>query len=96
MAGQHIEREARYEQTGLTSLQRDEMILALRRRGWSQRKISRYPGITQPAVHYALTTRLAGKPRVQARYEMCDVCGRNFPKDKLNQMASAKNAQTNC
>jgi transcriptional regulator len=53
MAGQHIEREARYETTGLTTLQRDELILKLRRKGWTQTKIARYLGMTQPAVHYA-------------------------------------------
>jgi len=62
MAGQHIEREARYETTGLTTLQRDEVILKLRRKGWTQTKIARYLGMTQPAVHYALL-RLAGKKR---------------------------------
>jgi len=64
MAGQHIEREARYEQTRLTTKQRDQLIWSLRRRGWSQVKIAKHLGMTQPAIHYALN-RLMGKPRRQ-------------------------------
>jgi hypothetical protein len=62
MADQHIEREARYEATRLTTKQRDQMIWQLRRKGWSQVKIARHLGMTQPAIHYALN-RLAGIPR---------------------------------
>lgn len=60
-AGQHIEREARYEQTGLTELQRDALIAQLRGRGWSQARIGRQLGMTQQAVSL-ICARLAGKP----------------------------------
>ena len=76
MSGQHIEREARYAQTGMTGLQRDQLIWELHRRRWSQAKIAKQVGMTQPAVKYALD-RLAGKPRratqrVEHFEEECD------------------------
>lgn len=83
MAGSHIEREARYAKTGLTGVQRDELILQLRRRGWAQHKIATHLGMTQPAVKYALD-RLAGKKRNRTSYAMCEGCGRNFPKEQVN------------
>ncbi len=84
MAGAHIEREWRYEQTGMTQLERDKLIVTLKRKGWTQAKIAHRLQMTQPAVCLALQ-RLAGKPRPpKVRYEMCEGCGRNRPKDQLN------------
>ncbi|MDT5366636.1 MAG: hypothetical protein QOC62_1067 [Mycobacterium sp.] len=71
MSGQHIEREARYAQTGMTGLQRDQLIWDLRRRGWTQAKIAKYLSMTQPAVKYALD-RLMGKPRRTVAREFDD------------------------
>lgn len=84
MAGQHIEREARYATTGMTGPQRDQLIIELRRRGWAQHKIAKQLGITQPAVKYALD-RLAGKKRQRTNYEICDGCGNSFPRDQVNR-----------
>jgi DNA-binding NarL/FixJ family response regulator len=83
MAGQHIEREARYEQTGMTGLQRDQLILRLRSRGYSQAKIAHHLGMTQQAISYALM-RLAGKSRRYSTTEVCDGCQRSFPKEQIN------------
>lgn len=83
MGGQHIERQARYEQSGVTTAERDRIIAALHNRGYSQRQIAKHLGITQPAVHYRLL-HLAGKERNRARYDMCDSCGENVEKTELN------------
>ena len=56
------EAESRYEQTGLAQVERDELILKLRKRRWPQAKIAHHLGMTQPGVLYALR-RLAGIPR---------------------------------
>jgi transcriptional regulator with GAF, ATPase, and Fis domain len=69
MSDQRIEREARFEQTGITGLQRDKIILDLKRRRWSEAKIAKAVGMTPAAVHYALK-RLTGKPRPRAREEV--------------------------
>jgi hypothetical protein len=62
MAGGHIERTARYEQTGLSPVERDELILKLRGKGWTQAAIAARVGMTQVGIHHALN-RLAGIPR---------------------------------
>lgn len=90
MAGQHIEREARYAATGMTAPQRDKLIVQLRQKGWPQHKIATHLGMTQPAVKYALD-RLAGKKRQRTNYEMCDGCGRSFPKDQVNRDGLCEN-----
>lgn len=82
--GQHIEREARYEATGLTDAQRDQMILELTRKKWSQHRIAKKLGLTQPAIHYALI-RLSGGTRNRAKSGVCDLCWRDFPADQLNR-----------
>lgn len=82
MAG-HIEREARASQTGMTTVQRDRLILQLRRRGLTQAEIGRRVGMTQPGVKFALD-RLAGKAREQRRLDMCDGCWEEYYKDELN------------
>jgi hypothetical protein len=84
MAGAHIEREARYETTGLTALERDRLIVALRSKGWTQARTGRYLGMTQPAIHYALE-RLAGKSRRGSRTDMCEGCWETFRIDPLNR-----------
>lgn len=82
MAGAHIEREALAEQTGLTTAERDRLIAELYRKGWSQHKIGARLGISQPGVHYALK-RLAGQPRTQTRYRVCQGCGGTVTIDEL-------------
>jgi hypothetical protein len=57
-----IEREARYTTSGLTQVERDQLITTLRAQGWTQDKIAKFVGMTQPGVKTALD-RLAGKPR---------------------------------
>lgn len=84
MAGQHIGGEARHTLTGLTTAQRDEIILALHRRKWTQRQIAKHLNITQPAVKYAID-RLTSKQRQRTSYEVCDGCGANFAKEKINR-----------
>lgn len=84
MAGQHIEREARHTLTGLTTAQRDEIILSLHRRKWTQRQIAKHLNITQPAVKYAID-RLVSKQRSRSTYKVCDGCGGNFAQEKINR-----------
>ncbi|MGB8389821.1 hypothetical protein [Mycobacterium sp.] len=61
--GQHIDREQRYEQTGLTPVQREELIVRLHRAGWSQTKISKHPQVrmTQQAISLALKRLARGR-----------------------------------
>jgi DNA-binding NarL/FixJ family response regulator len=84
VAGQHIEREARYESTRLTTDQRDQTIWNLHRRGWTQRQIAKHLKMTQPAVKYAID-RLADKKRRRDSYEVCDGCGASFAKNKIDR-----------
>jgi hypothetical protein len=60
--GARVEGEARYEMTGLSPVERDELIVKLRNKGWSQAAIAQRLGMTQPGVLYALR-RIAGIPR---------------------------------
>jgi predicted ArsR family transcriptional regulator len=80
----HIEREALAAATGMTSLERDQTILRMRRKGFTQTQIANHLGCSQPAIKYALD-RLAGKKRNRTTYDMCEGCGRNVPKDQLNR-----------
>lgn len=82
MAGQNINRTARYELTGLTDQQRDVQILKLSRAGWTQVQIAKKFGIAQSAVHYSLL-RSRGIKRKTYRYEACDGCGSNFAPSEL-------------
>jgi hypothetical protein len=85
MAGAHQEREALYERTGLTALQRDKLIISLRRKGKTQEQIARATGLTQSGVHRAIL-RLAGKPRrPTASLEPCEGCWADKPKNQLNR-----------
>lgn len=85
MAGAHVEREHRYVATGMTPLERDALIWALRRKGWSQAKIAHRLGMTQPGIHYALV-RLAGKQRPQTQgLDMCEGCWQDVPRDQLDR-----------
>jgi transcriptional regulator len=78
-----IEREARFTTSGLTQVERDQLITKLRGQGWTQDKIARYVGMTQPGVKNALD-RLAGKPkRVNTKLEVCDGCGIKLPAEDL-------------
>jgi transcriptional regulator with GAF, ATPase, and Fis domain len=82
--GQHIEREARYSTTGLSPVERDELIRTLANKGWNQSRIARKLGMTQPGVKYAIQ-RLQGQARNRAKYRMCGGwCGENFAMDQLN------------
>ena len=83
MAGAHIEREADYARTRLTSLTRDQRILELRRRGMTQARIGQEVGLTQQGVHLALA-RLAGRPRRQPPRDVCDGCGASVLKSRLD------------
>lgn len=85
MAGQHIERQARYEETGMTSVTRDQLILRLRRKGWTIQRIANHVGLTTPAVHYALK-RLTGVKRNRApAVEMREGCWDDVPAGGLNR-----------
>jgi IS30 family transposase len=66
----------------MTEGERDEMILRLHDAHWSQRKIARHLGMSQPAVLQSIK-RLTGIRRVQIRWAVCDGCGANFPKDQI-------------
>lgn len=70
---QHIDQEARYQATGLTTAQRDQIIADLRGKKWPQRRIAKAVGVSQPAVHYAFL-RLDGVRRQRCKYGMCEVC----------------------
>jgi hypothetical protein len=84
MAGARIPREDLYERTGLTAPQRDQLILALRRKGKTQEQIARATGLTQSGVHRAIL-RLSGKPRrPTASLEPCEGCWDEMPKNQLN------------
>ena len=83
MAGQRIDREERYEKTGLTTQARKELVAGLRKQGWTERRIAKHLGVAPSNVHYILA-ELAGKPRIQARTEMCENCGENFPAKELD------------
>jgi predicted transcriptional regulator len=84
MAGAHIEREARYEMTGVTAGERDKLILRLRQRHWSQARIAKAVGMTQVGVKHALD-RLAGKPRTDQKIDVCDGCFRDVPANQMNR-----------
>ncbi len=83
MGGAHVERESRYEATGMTESERNQLIWTLSRRGWTQAKIAARVGVTQQGVSYALQ-RMMGKPPRSVRYEMCDACGLNFPRNQID------------
>ena len=85
MAGAHIPQEDLYERTGITSPERDQLIISLRRKGKTQQQIARATGLTQSGVHRALI-RLAGKPRrATASFEPCEQCWDEMPKSQLNR-----------
>lgn len=60
--GSMADAENRYELTGLSPVERDELIVKLRKQGWTQAAIATRLHMTQPGVLYALQ-RLAGRPR---------------------------------
>jgi hypothetical protein len=78
-----IDREDRYEATGMTTMQREQVIARLHKKGLSQHKIAAKLGITQPAVHYTLL-KLSGQQRNRAKYDICDWCDKNVPKGALD------------
>ena len=62
MSGHHIPREQLYEETGMTALQRDRLIMKRHRQGWTQSRIAKELGMTQPAISLAVA-RLTGKAK---------------------------------
>lgn len=82
MPGQHIDRGGRAEKTGVTEAQRDQLILRMHGANWSQRKIAKALGMTQPGVKYAID-RLTNKQRVQVKRDICDDCGQSWPKNDI-------------
>jgi hypothetical protein len=62
-ADKGIRRSHYYEDDGLVSFQRDELIMRLHRAGWSQSQIARHPqiGLTQQAISKALRRIAAGR-----------------------------------
>jgi hypothetical protein len=84
MAGQHIEREARFEQTGISPAQRETYVWEQHNRGVSYEKIGKRLGMSKSAVKY-IFDRLSGHPRQPATAsDMCQGCWSDFPKSKLN------------
>jgi hypothetical protein len=82
MAGQHIEREARYAQTRLTPVQRDKYIWEQHHRGVSYEKLGKQLGMSKSACKY-IFDRLSGHPRQQRQSDMCQGCWRSFFRDEL-------------
>jgi rubredoxin len=83
MAGQHIERQARYAATGLTPAQRDQFIWEWHRAGKSFAQIGKHLGMSKSACKY-IFDRLSGTPRVQKQSAMCQGCWDSFYRDQLN------------
>ena len=82
MAGR-MEREARYEKTGLSPVQRDKLIVQLRRRGLTLAEIGKRVGLTPSGTKRALD-RLAGVERRQRKLSMCEGCWGDAYQDELN------------
>jgi hypothetical protein len=82
MAGQHIEREARYEQTRLSPAQRDATVWDLKHRGYSYAQIGKRLGMSKSACKY-IFDRLSGTPRIQKQSAMCQGCWRDVYRDQL-------------
>jgi hypothetical protein len=83
MAGQHIEGGARYEQTGLSPVQRDERIWELKHKGYSYAQIGKHLGMSKSACKY-IFDRLSGTPRIQKQSDACQGCWGDFYRDQLN------------
>lgn len=77
--GQHIERESRFEATGLTPAQRAAYVKRLSAAGWSVRRIAKAVKMSPTGVQYIL------KPRSElVRYVMCEGCWGTVPAKALN------------
>jgi rubredoxin len=83
MAGQHIEREARYVQTGLSPAERDKYVWEQHHRGVSFQKIGDHLGMSKSACKY-IFDRLSGTPRQSVSLDMCEGCWQDFPKSQLD------------
>jgi hypothetical protein len=59
-----------YEQTGLTAFQRDEMIVRLRRKGWSYRRIGAKVGMSPQGVLVALRRMADPSPLPNAQSQV--------------------------
>lgn len=82
MAGAHDDRESVAGRLGLTPMQRDQLIWTWHHQGYSLSQIAKQVGMSKQGVSYALG-RIAGKPRVQTSYDVCDECGGTFPQDEV-------------
>jgi hypothetical protein len=82
MAGQHIEREARWAATGMTQAQRDKLIWEWHNRGVPYSKIGQHLGMSKSAVKYRFDA-LNGRPRQQRQVDMCQGCWDGFYRDQL-------------
>ena len=84
MAGQKIDREARFALTGMTGVQRDQFVWDARHRGLSYAQIGAQLGMAKSAVKY-IFDRLNGHPRQTTPMDVCDGCWRDLPKAQLNR-----------
>ena|ERR1700722_1932498 len=83
MAGQHIEREARYAATGLSDTQRDKLISQWHNAGHSFAQIGKRLGMSKSAVKYRFDAA-NGIPRQARQVDMCQKCWEGFYRDQLN------------
>jgi DNA-directed RNA polymerase specialized sigma24 family protein len=74
--------EARTELTGLSPLQREELVRKLVKAGWSERQIAKWLGIAASTAHYAVAA-VKGRPRQSRRVMMCEGCWEDFPASEL-------------
>lgn len=56
-----------YDRSGLTSDERDRLIVALRRKGWSATRIAARVGMTRGGVQFALERIAEGRPGRERR-----------------------------
>jgi len=85
MAGQKMEREARFEATGLTPAQRLEYVRRRVNAGWSERQIARALGVCPATAHHLVHEVRTGQKRVSIRQAMCEGCWEDFPAKQLNR-----------
>jgi rRNA maturation endonuclease Nob1 len=78
MGGQRIDREERYERTGLTSEARKKLMVKLRSQGYTLQAIADHFGVAVSNVHYTLAAA-DGRPRVQVRKKFCEGCWQDVP-----------------
>lgn len=77
-----MDRETLQQTTGLTTSQRDQLILKYHKQGWSQRKIGTKLGMTQAGVSHAIK-RLTGQQRIRTENKPCACCWEILPTTQL-------------